>query len=64
MGSEGAQHVIDAHHKNIVSNQVTFSDGRDSEIQNMRPDESLPQPNKWQMPDKISLDSSGLQQST
>ena len=40
--SEGAQHVIDTHDKNIVSNQVTFSDGRDSEIQSMCPDESLP----------------------
>jgi hypothetical protein len=28
-------HVIDAHNKNIVSNQVTFSDERDSEIQSM-----------------------------
>ena len=53
-------HVIDAHNKNIVSNQVTFSDKQDSEIQSMCLDESLPQPNDWQMPDKINLDSSGL----
>jgi hypothetical protein len=40
--SEGAQYMIDAHDKNIVSNQVTFSDRRDSEIQSMCLDESLP----------------------
>ncbi len=42
--SEGAQNqnVIDAHNKNIVLNQVTFSDKRDNEIQRVCPDESLP----------------------
>ncbi len=40
--SEGAKHVINAHDKNIVRNQVTFSDGQDSEIQSMCLDESLP----------------------
>jgi hypothetical protein len=40
--SEGAKHAIDAHNKNLVCNQVTFSDGRDSEIQSMCLDESLP----------------------
>ncbi len=52
------------HVKYIVTSQVTFSDGRDNEIQSMCPDESLPQPNEWQMPDKINLDSSSLRQST
>jgi hypothetical protein len=61
--SEGAQiqNMIDAHDKNIVCNQVTFSDGLDNEIQSMCPDESLHRPNEWQMLDKINLDSSGLQ---
>jgi hypothetical protein len=57
---EGAHHVTDAHNKDIVNNRVTFSDGRDSEIQSMCLDESLPRPNEWQMPTKINLDSSGL----
>jgi hypothetical protein len=57
----GVSHV---HVKYIMTSWVTFSDGRDNEIQSMCPDESLPQPNEWQMPDKINLDSSGLQQST
>jgi hypothetical protein len=57
----GVSHV---HVKYIVTGQVTFSDGQDNEIQSMCPDESLPQPNEWQMPDKINLDSSRLQQPT
>jgi hypothetical protein len=61
---EGAHHVTDAHNKDIVNNRVTFSDEQDSEIQSMCLDESLPRPNKWQMPKKINLDSSGLWQST
>jgi hypothetical protein len=42
--SEGAQNQnsFDAHDKNIVCNQVTFSDTWDNEIQSMCPDESLP----------------------
>jgi hypothetical protein len=41
-----------------------FNDERNNEIQSMCPDESLPQQNEWQMPDKINLESSGLQRST
>jgi hypothetical protein len=52
--------VSHVHVKYIVTGRVTFSDGRDNEIQRMCPDESLPPPNEWQMPDKINLDSSGL----
>ncbi len=57
----GVSHV---HVKYIVTGQVTFSDGRDNEIQSMCPDESLPWPNEWQMPNKFNLDSNGLQQSS
>jgi hypothetical protein len=32
---EGAHHVTDAQDKDIVNNRVTFSDGRDSDIQSM-----------------------------
>ncbi len=52
--------MINAHDIHIVTGQVTISDGRDSEIQRMCPDLSLPQPNEWQMPEQINLDSSGL----
>ena len=64
VNSEGAPHVTDAHDKDIVTNRVTFSDGRDNEIQSMSRDESLPRPNDWQMPQQIDLDSSGLRRST
>ncbi len=57
----GVSHV---HVKYIVTGQMTFSDGWDNEIQSICPDESLPWPNEWQMPDKINLNSSGLRQST
>ncbi len=57
--------MINAHDKHIVlTSQVTVSDGQDSEIQSMCPDVSLPRPNKWQMPEQINLDSSGLRRST
>jgi hypothetical protein len=49
--------MINAHNKHIVTGGVMFSDGRDSEIQSMCLDESKPRPNKWQMTDKINLDS-------
>jgi hypothetical protein len=52
--------VINAHDKHIVTGQVMFSDGWDSEIQNKCLDESKPLPNKWQMPDKINLDSTSF----
>jgi hypothetical protein len=56
--------VINAHNKHIGTGRVTISDKQDSEIQSIRPNLSLPQPNEWQMPEQINLDSSGLQQST
>jgi hypothetical protein len=56
-----ANNVINAYDKHIVTGQVMFSDGWDSEIQSMCPDVSLPQPNKWQMPEQINLDFSSLQ---
>jgi hypothetical protein len=46
-----------------VNKQVTFSDNLDYEIHNKSPVGYSSQPNKWQMPDKINLDSSGLQRS-
>jgi hypothetical protein len=57
----GVSHV---HVKYIVTSRVTISDGRDNEIQSMCPDESLPWPNEWHMPDRNNLDSSGLRRST
>ncbi len=40
---------------------MTFSDKRDDEIHSKSPVECNFQPNKWQTPYKINLDSSGLQ---
>ena len=56
--------VINAHNKHIVTGRVTIGDKQDSEIQSIRPDLSLPQPNEWQMLEQINLDFSGLRQST
>jgi hypothetical protein len=62
--SEGASDVA-SHHKNTVTKQVTFSDqGQDNEIQSDSPDSSITQPDEWQMPDNIDVDSSGLRRST
>jgi hypothetical protein len=52
-GDEVNNVIID-HNKHIVTGQVTFSDRRDSEIQSMCPDLSLPQTNK------INLDSTSF----
>jgi hypothetical protein len=48
----GMSHV---HVKYIVTGRVTIGDKRDIEIQSIRPDLSLPQPNGWQMPGKTIL---------
>ncbi len=58
-----AVHVIHVHVKYIVTNQVTFSDKQDDEIQSESPVESNSRPNEWWMPDKINLDSNGLRRS-
>jgi hypothetical protein len=42
INSEGYPHVTKAHDKDVVTNQVTFSDRRDNESQSMCCDESLP----------------------
>jgi hypothetical protein len=55
--------VSHIHVKYIVTNQVTFSDEHDDEIQSKSSVESNSRPNEWRMPDKINLDSSGLQRS-
>jgi hypothetical protein len=48
-----------------VTKRVMFSDqGQDNEIQSDSPDSYTTQPDKWQMPDNVNLDSSGLQLST
>ncbi len=39
--SEGVDSMVHAYNINIVTNQVTFSDEQDSEIQRMCPDLSL-----------------------
>jgi hypothetical protein len=58
--SEGANDVV-SHHKNTVTKQVMFSNqGQDNEIQRDSPDLSATQPDEWQMPDNIDLDSSDL----
>ncbi len=49
--------------KDKVNKQVTFSDELDYEIHKKSPVECNSQPNKWQMPDKVILNSSGLQHS-
>jgi hypothetical protein len=41
-----------------------MSDVQDNEIQSDSPDSSITQPDEWQMPDNINLDSSGLRHST
>jgi hypothetical protein len=52
---------VDSHHDNTVTNRVTFSNqGQEIEIQSKLPDLSQTQPNEWQMPNIINLDSSGL----
>jgi hypothetical protein len=62
--SEGASGVA-SHHENTVNKQVTFCDqGKDNEIQSDSPDSLITQPDEWQMPDNIDLDSSGLRRST
>jgi hypothetical protein len=62
--SEGACDVV-SHHKMTVTKQVTFiNQGRDNEIQSNSPDSFTTQPDEWQMPVNIDLDSSGLQRST
>jgi hypothetical protein len=58
--SEGASDVV-PHHKNTVTKRVMFSDqGQDNKIQSNSPDSYTTQPDEWQMPDNINLDSSGL----
>ncbi len=58
--SEGVSDVF-SHQKNKVTKQVTFSNqGQDNEIQCNSSDLSTSQPDEWQMPDNINLDSSGL----
>jgi hypothetical protein len=55
-------HNVDSHHNNKVTKRVTFRNQvQDIEIQSELPDLSQTQPNKWQMPNIINLDSSGLQ---
>jgi hypothetical protein len=56
----GVSHI---HNKDIVNKQETCSDNLDYEIHNKRPVECNSQLSKWQMTDKINLDSSGLQRS-
>ncbi len=46
----------------VTNKRVTFSDEQDNEIQSESA-MSNSQPNEWQMPDKINLDSSGLRRS-
>ena len=53
----GVSHV---HVKDIVNKQEMFSDNLDYEIHNKSPVECNSQLNKWRVPDKINLDSSGL----
>jgi hypothetical protein len=55
--------VDSPHDATRVIHRVTFSDERDNEIQSENASTSNSQPNEWQMPDKINLDSSGLQRS-
>jgi hypothetical protein len=56
--SEGASDVV-SHHKNTVTKQVMFShQGMDNEIQSNSPDSCTTQPDEWQIPDNIDLDSS------
>ena len=63
--SEGATSNVVSHHENTVTKRVPFSDqGQDNEIQSDSPDSSTTQPDEWQMPDNIDLDSSGLRRST
>jgi hypothetical protein len=58
--SEGVSDVV-SHHKNTVTKQVMSSNqGQENEIQSNGPDLSTTQPDEWQMPDNIDLDSSGL----
>jgi len=51
--------VYSPHNATRVIHRVTFSDERANEIQSKNA-MSNSQPNEWQMPDKINLDSSGL----
>jgi hypothetical protein len=60
---EAVHGVSRVHIKYIVTKQVTFIDKQDDEIQSKSPVECNSQPNEWQMPDKIDLDSSGLRRS-
>jgi len=59
---ETVNSVSNVHDKYIVTNQVTFSDERENEIQSENAT-SNSQPNEWRMPVKINLDSSGLKRS-
>ncbi len=61
---EAVNGVNHNHEKIKVDNRVTFSDEQDDEIHSKSPVESNSRPNKWQMPDKINLGSSGLRRST
>jgi hypothetical protein len=58
---EAVNGVNHNHVKNRVNKQVTFRNVRDSEIQSdSHAFESKLQSNKWQMPDKMNLDSTSL----
>ncbi len=48
---EAVRGMSHTHVKYIVTGRVTIGDEQDSEIQSIRPDLSLPQPNEWQMPE-------------
>ncbi len=61
MHSEVVSMNVESSHDATRVNRVTFSDERDDEIQSESPVESNSRPNEWRMPDKINLDSSGLQ---
>ncbi len=56
----GVSHV---HIKDVVNKQETCSHNLDYEIHSKSPVECNSRLNKWQMPDKINLDSSGLRRS-
>jgi hypothetical protein len=56
---EAVNDVSHIHVKNIVNKWVMFSDDLDYEIHNKSPVKYNSWPNKWWMPGKINLDSSG-----
>jgi hypothetical protein len=57
---EAVNCMSNVHVKDIVNKQEMFSDNLDYEIHNKSPVECNSQLNKWRVPDKINLDSSGL----